>query len=422
MGNSVSANDPVQYVNFMTDGVCAETPAANGTYWRSWQADLKADCCPGGMFVGDIPRNPGLAIVWILILCWIFMGVALGAEVFMTAIEVVTAKELSKRTPDGKVYHVAVWNATVANLTLMALGSSAPEILLSIIEVLNLNFNAGDLGPSTIVGSAAFNLMVITAVCIVCLPEGEKRTLNQFGVFLTTASYSIIAYIWLYIIVLAWTPEVVTVAEGAITCVLMIILIGQAYAADKYQEKQTQAKKYKGVGGVKGVSKGEAAAAIKAANLPKDATPMQIHQALEEELMPPKSKLHYRKQAIGLAKNPPGNATKVMPEIEDMDGGRAKRVDANMADSPPPTNDPDAAGMIMWAKPTYEVMESGGSVTVEVVRVGGTKGEVSCSYTTKNQKAVAGKDFKACDGTLTWADGATDKKEIPIEIYDDDEF
>jgi solute carrier family 8 (sodium/calcium exchanger) len=29
---------------------------------------------------------------------------------------------------------VAVWNPTVANLTLMALGSSAPEILLSVIE------------------------------------------------------------------------------------------------------------------------------------------------------------------------------------------------------------------------------------------------------------------------------------------------
>ena len=33
-----------------------------------------------------------------------------------------------------ETYHVMVWNPTVANLTLMALGSSAPEILLSVIE------------------------------------------------------------------------------------------------------------------------------------------------------------------------------------------------------------------------------------------------------------------------------------------------
>jgi len=29
-----------------------------------------------------------------------------------------------------------VWNETVANLTLMALGSSAPEILLSVLQTL----------------------------------------------------------------------------------------------------------------------------------------------------------------------------------------------------------------------------------------------------------------------------------------------
>jgi solute carrier family 8 (sodium/calcium exchanger) len=32
----------------------------------------------------------------------------------------------------------------------MALGSSAPEILLSIIEVVGKGFEAGDLGPNTI--------------------------------------------------------------------------------------------------------------------------------------------------------------------------------------------------------------------------------------------------------------------------------
>jgi hypothetical protein len=34
----------------------------------------------------------------------------------------------------------------------MALGSSSPEILLSVIEICGNNFLAGDLGPGTIVG------------------------------------------------------------------------------------------------------------------------------------------------------------------------------------------------------------------------------------------------------------------------------
>lgn len=57
----------------------------------------------------------------------------------------------------------------MANLTLMALGSSAPEILLSVIEIVSNDFYSGDLGPSTIVGSAAFNGLMIIAVCVSAL-------------------------------------------------------------------------------------------------------------------------------------------------------------------------------------------------------------------------------------------------------------
>lgn len=47
-------------------------------------------------------------------------------------------KEVTITRPNGEtaVTTVRVWNETVSNLTLMALGSSAPEILLSVIEVL----------------------------------------------------------------------------------------------------------------------------------------------------------------------------------------------------------------------------------------------------------------------------------------------
>lgn len=46
-------------------------------------------------------------------------------------------KEVTITLPNGEtsVATVRIWNETVSNLTLMALGSSAPEILLSLIEV-----------------------------------------------------------------------------------------------------------------------------------------------------------------------------------------------------------------------------------------------------------------------------------------------
>jgi solute carrier family 8 (sodium/calcium exchanger) len=69
-----------------------------------------------------------------------------------------------------KVVHV--WNPTVANLSLMALGSSAPEILLNCLETIGtMEKCPGELGPSTIVGSAAFNLLVISGLSIYAVSE-----------------------------------------------------------------------------------------------------------------------------------------------------------------------------------------------------------------------------------------------------------
>ena len=75
----------------------------------------------------------------------------------------------------------------MANLSLLALGTSAPEILLSVIEILGKGFKAGDLGPGTIVGSAAFNLFIISAICILSIPPGEVRRVANVKVFAVTA-------------------------------------------------------------------------------------------------------------------------------------------------------------------------------------------------------------------------------------------
>jgi len=74
---------------------------------------------------------------------------------------------------------VKVWNKTVANLSLMVLGSSAPEILLSVIEIIGERFEAGHLGPGTIVGAAAFNLFVITAICNFVIPVSISPTFKE---------------------------------------------------------------------------------------------------------------------------------------------------------------------------------------------------------------------------------------------------
>lgn len=87
----------------------------------------------------------------------------------------------------------------MANLTLMALGSSAPEILLSVIStVSDIEAIPSPLGPSTIVGSAAFNLLMISALSIIAVDETPKAIADT-GVFAVTSIFSLWAYIWLYL-------------------------------------------------------------------------------------------------------------------------------------------------------------------------------------------------------------------------------
>ncbi|EJW70107.1 hypothetical protein WUBG_18986, partial [Wuchereria bancrofti] len=54
--------------------------------------------------------------------------------------------------------------------------------------VIGKGFNAGDLGPNTIVGSAAFNLFMIIAICVMAVPNGEIRRQKHLDVFCVTAT------------------------------------------------------------------------------------------------------------------------------------------------------------------------------------------------------------------------------------------
>ncbi|CAE7541134.1 Slc8a1 [Symbiodinium sp. CCMP2592] len=173
-------------------------------------------------------------VLYFLGLGYLFCGVGVVSDIFMSSIEEITAKTTKKMNPTtGDFVRVKVWNATVANLTLMALGSSAPEILLSIIELVGNRMYSGELGPSTIVGSAAFNLLCIIAVCICAIPAGEVRKIKEVPVFVVTTCFSIFAYLWLLMILLVTSPNVVEIWEGVFTFLFFWILIAIAYMADR---------------------------------------------------------------------------------------------------------------------------------------------------------------------------------------------
>jgi solute carrier family 8 (sodium/calcium exchanger) len=146
------------------------------------------------------------AVLYFIFLLYLFLGIAIIADIFMSSIETITSKTRKIRYPDpGEkdkyiIVDVRLWNDTVANLTLMALGSSSPEILLSIIEIVGNRFEAGELGPGTIVGSAAYNLLMISALCISSINAPETRRVKLYSVFMVTSFFGFFAYIWMFIV------------------------------------------------------------------------------------------------------------------------------------------------------------------------------------------------------------------------------
>lgn len=73
------------------------------------------------------------------------------------------------------------------------------QVLVIVLDSLNsfnslsLRFVSGALGPGTIVGSAAYNLFIISAVCVVGIPNNESRTIRAFKVTFISMIISIIS-------------------------------------------------------------------------------------------------------------------------------------------------------------------------------------------------------------------------------------
>ena len=76
------------------------------------------------------------------------------------------------------------------------------------------------------------------------------------------------------------------------------------------------------------------------------------------------------------------------------------------------------AGRISLESTTYDVTE-GATINITVTRSGGSSGVASVDYATSDGTAVAGTDYLAASGTLTFDDGVLGNQTISISIIDD---
>lgn len=451
-------------------GICCVCSAAEPTN-RSIIDDETTVCRDGLLFKVWYPQENltwgdrlSRGLVYFLGLFYCFIGVSIVSDRFMAAIEVITSKEkevkVKKANGEVQIVVVRVWNETVANLTLMALGSSAPEILLSIIEMFAKGFEAGDLGPGTIVGSAAYNLFVIIAICVLVIPNGEVRKIKHLRVFFVTATWSIFAYIWLYLILAVITPGVVNVWEGFLTFLFFPATVATAYIADrrlliyKYIGKQYRMNK-RGVivqveGGESAIEMNNHDDGLKAL---EDGTGPDVSDEIRDfeesrreyistlkelrkkfpqhdlehlEIMAheqimnkgPKSRAFYRIQATRKMMGS-GNIMRKISERAQSDLSEVK-AELQRVDIIDQTDDGNAC-KVFFEPGHYTVMESCGDFELRVVRRGDLSALVTVDYETEDGSAEAGSDYIGKKGTLTFPPGV-DEQRFRIEVIDDDVF
>lgn len=453
------------------------------TVYGSADCDIRTDCKSGvilPVWKGDPSTGAriGRAFVYFLALMFFFLGVSIISDRFMSSIEIITSKEKDIKIKDkvsGKerVVTVKIWNETVSNLTLMALGSSAPEILLSVIEICGNNFKAGDLGPSTVVGSAAFNLFVIIGVCTYVIPDDEVRRIKHLRVFAITASCSIFAYVWLYLILAVISKGVVEVWEGLLTLAFFPLLVGFAYIADRrllfYRALRGRKRKQKR-GGVSVIQTGDFDVigvqikkdgaiteaddrayalselggqqdledeynlhdlteerrdkAIQVLREIRQKHPEADHETIERLLeqenlrLQPKSRAYYRIEAT---RKMVGSGNMIKMKHDKLEKASSSVADARLELQDVEFEDPNIV-KVFFDPIEYEVKENCGSVYMTIKRDGGDDNNtVFVDFKTEDGTAKAGDDYDKTEGTVCFRPGEKEKT-ISVVIIDDDIF
>ncbi|VDM18514.1 unnamed protein product [Hydatigera taeniaeformis] len=400
----------------------------------------------------SVAQIAGRAIVYFLSLMYCFLGVSIIADRFMAAIEVITSQEkevrVKSKSGEIQVISVRIWNETVSNLTLMALGSSAPEILLSIIEICGTNFEAGELGPGTIVGSAAFNLFVIIGICIAVIPNGETRRIKHFGVFVVTSIWSVFAYLWLYFIISVTSKGVVEFWEAFLTFLFFPITVLTSYIADiKLFQRKFLKKRYKARRKAKYMVKNAADVEANGKFSESEVVSESSEGSLEEEYE--KTRLEYIETIKEIRKKNPHIDPKELEElaqVEVLNRGPKSRAFYRIQATRQLTGSgnvitrsklerklsiqqteitemyaPDVQ-QLYFNPGHYTVMENVGSFQVTISRKGGDlRDEVAIDYATEDGTAVANEDYEPTNGTLVFRPNEQ-HKQISITIIDDDIF
>ncbi|XP_032831753.2 sodium/potassium/calcium exchanger 5 [Petromyzon marinus] len=131
-----------------------------------------SDEFPPGFFTPEEQREGGV-LIYILIALYLLLAIAIVCDYyFLPSLELISDR--LGLTMD------------VAGATFMAAGSSAPEMVTAFLGVF---VTKGDIGVSTIVGSAVYNLLGICAIC--CLFSPSASPLSHWPLLRDSLAYAV---------------------------------------------------------------------------------------------------------------------------------------------------------------------------------------------------------------------------------------
>ena len=150
-------------------------------------------------------KSPWSIPLYFVGVCWCFAGIAHVAErYFAVAIQRM----------------VEVWDLppAVAGATLMAAGSSAPELIAELIATFVADTN--DVGTGTVVGSAVFNQLIIIGGAILASP-GQRMTLDPRALIRDVGFYAIT----IIVLILVFRDGRVVTAEAWTMLILYLVYV-----------------------------------------------------------------------------------------------------------------------------------------------------------------------------------------------------
>merc|ERR1711935_74464 len=248
------------------------------------------------------------------------------------------------------------------------------------------------------------------------IPDDEVRKIKHLRVFIITATWSVFAYVWLYLILAQISKGKVESWEGILTFLFFPATVYTAYVADrrlfcyKYMSKTYRMNKHgivvqteKGTTDIESRaqekfkdfedeenmdpalveferSRREYINAMKRIRLENpDINPIELEMRAREEIMSkgPKSRAYYRLQASRklAGKGDPTKAAKeaMQRELEEEQAREAAEAEAEIEEEKD-----DGVMRIFFDPPHYTVMENIGSFDVTIVRKGGDLNTAVC--------------------------------------------